>query len=72
MMTSCCHGNMKSSDCGLNLLFYIRGNKNSIILLHPFSKLHDLPENLTSNVSFMSQELLKLANVNKYSSFLNK
>ena len=26
MVTSCCHGNMKSSDCGLKLLFYIRGN----------------------------------------------
>jgi hypothetical protein len=26
MVTSCCHGNIKSSDCGLKLLFYIRGN----------------------------------------------
>ena len=26
MVTSCCHGNMESSDCGLELLFYIRGN----------------------------------------------
>ena len=26
MATSCCHGNMGSSDCGLKLLFYIRGN----------------------------------------------
>jgi hypothetical protein len=26
MVTSCCHGNVKSSDCGLKLLFYIRGN----------------------------------------------
>jgi hypothetical protein len=26
MVTSCCHGNMKSSACGLKSLFYIRGN----------------------------------------------
>jgi hypothetical protein len=26
MVTSCCHGNVKSSDCGLKSLFYIRGN----------------------------------------------
>ena len=26
MVKSCCHGNMESSDCGLKLLFYIRGN----------------------------------------------
>jgi hypothetical protein len=26
MVTSCCHGNVKSIDCGLNLRFYIRGN----------------------------------------------
>ena len=28
MVTSCCHGNVKSSDCGLNVLFYIRGNND--------------------------------------------
>jgi hypothetical protein len=26
MVTLCCHGNVKSSDYGLKLLFYIRGN----------------------------------------------
>ena len=25
-VTSCCYGNVKSSDCGLKSLFYIRGN----------------------------------------------
>ena len=26
MVTSCRHGNMKGSNCGLKLLFYIKGN----------------------------------------------
>jgi hypothetical protein len=25
-MVTSCHGNVESSDCGLKLLFYIRGN----------------------------------------------